>query len=403
MSSLYKKSDGTIGYTSLRDAKRKRDPFTVMPEFGITVFDRNRTPYDRVNNKFVYAHIPSVNSQFTQQEQKKISSKFQQRIYAAIDRDPSFINSITPSERAAYLASRNLTTMSKRKYNFDAEFGDATVRAVHYPVKKLRVPMNNRVMVSKNAAQASLATQVRRLIAGKKKDAVDVSRLNGILSATRVYCLTSSTAGSGVAPSGSGILATSADRAQINHVEIRGSYVLRPISCTPAQLAITSKPCARMRQLVVWFYKPKQDAAAAGTLPPITEVLVRDDIESLAVPDTDNAGRFTILSDRIFNLGRNLVAVDTTATQAVALHAEAGLNTLNMSYTVKVNKQCFFKKNADDVTNLGGHYDSDVDNGQISKGLLMMYTIADGGYGVAGTDVGQLYGVAHITRVNYTA
>lgn len=360
-----------------RIRKSGRDQFTVMPEFGVTVYDAINAPFDRDSNKPVYAHLPSRESQI--------------------------------QKRGAYQANQSLTTMYKRKapsnvYNnarFDAEFGPSAPVAR----KKARTELQMRAASQKAAWQSknSLATQVRRLIAGKKKDAADQQRIHGGgITSTRVFCMSSSGA-VGVANSGTGLIATDSDRAQLNYVKIRGSYNLRPLSVTVAQMAATFRSKCRVRHLVVWFYKSKTDPSAAGTLPPITEVLVSDGVDSLVVPETDNCGRFTILSDRMFDCGRNLIASDLTATQAYALSQYDSSNVVGFAYDVKINKTAEFKVNADPVTNLGGHYDSDVSNGQISKGLCVLYIVAEGGAGAAGTDVGTLVGINLTTRLNYTA
>jgi len=374
MSSYYFKNTkyNTIGYSHLRDIQSKLDKFTVLPEFGITVFDADNPPFERDNNyrvHDVYAHIPSRESQI--------------------------------SKRGAYQANQNLTTMYKRKapssvYNsarFDAEFG----RSAPVALKKPRTELQMRAASQQAAWQAknSLATQVRRLIAGKKKDAADVERANTLMSVTRICCLTSSTANA-TAASGTGLIATDADKAQINNVRIKGRLIVRPLACTAAQLAATTSMAGRLRMMVVWFYKPQTATSAAGTLPAITEVLVSDSASSLPVPDTQNQGRFQILSDRTFEVGTNLHASDAV------INAVTGDLYHNIDYTVKVNKSCSFSNNADPSSNLGGHYDSDEKKGQISRGLLMLYLLADGMGNVAGTDGG--YGLLTISsRLNYTA
>ena len=111
--------------------------------------------------------------------------------------------------------------------------------------------------------------------------------------------------------------------------------------------------------------------------------------------DAANANRFTILSDRIFDLGRALQYSDSS------LGMDGGAKRLTFNYSVKVNKQMFFKGPANS-TNPGGHYDSDTAPGQVTKGVLVMYHISDKGAGVAGTDASNCIGQL-ITRLNYTA
>jgi len=355
-----------------RIRKSGRDQFTVMPEFGVTVYDAINAPFDRDSNKPVYAHLPSRESQI--------------------------------QKRGAYQANQSLTTMYKRKapsnaYNnarFDAEFGPSAPVAR----KRARTELQMRAASQQAAWQQknSLATQVRRLIAGKKKDAADVTRVGSGSdnSNTILYSAITSSNGTTTAASGTGLIATDADRAQINHVKIRGKLELAPIACTTAQ-AITAVTSARNRILIVWFYKPLLDASAAAFVPPVTEVLVSSSVDSMYVPDTQNQGRFQVLSDRIFDLGRNLLISDASLGSS-----SDPKNAITLNYDVKVNKSCSFKSNADPVTNLGGHYDSDVSAGQVSKGLLVFYLLKDGGGGVAGTDAGS-HRADIISRLNYTA
>jgi len=393
MSYYFKKSDGTIGSTAVRDAKRKRDPFTVLPEFGITVFDHNRNPYDPIRGKPVYAHVPSLNSQFTQQEQKKISSSFQERIFALIDRNPSYINNITPSERVAYQASRKNNMSRKRSYSaynasrFDADFGPSV--AVQLPNKRIKM---------QSQAQGSLATQVRRLMAGKKKDGADVNRWNGYASAsnsaTSNMCLSSSTDKS-TAVDTTGLITTDSDCATINHVDLQGYFSLSPIACNVAQ-SISAFGQAEARLIVAWLYKPAIALVAAGTVPAVTEVLVTDSIDAMQLQDTANAGRFTVLSDRRFNLGRALQLSDSS------LGTSGNGGTLvPFKYRVKVGKKMEFKAPAND-TNKGGHLDSDTSAGQVTKGILCAWILWKKGAGVAGTDCGSNSAFL-TTRLNYTA
>jgi len=353
-----------------RIRKSGRDQFTVMPEFGVTVYDAINAPFDRDSNKPVYAHLPSRESQI--------------------------------QKRGAYQANQSLTTMYKRKapsnvYNnarFDAEFGPSAPVA-H---KRARTELQVRAASQQAAWQAknSLATQVRRLIQGKKKDAADVTRSSSVnLTVSRIGVLTSSTAAA-TAASGTGLISSDADKAQINSVSLRGFWDVRPMIRTLAQGQTAFGGC-RARMLVVWFYKPQTATSAAGTVPPITEVLVSDSVDSMVVPDTQNAGRFSILSDRIWDLGSNVTYSDAP----IGYQYPNGKLIQSFNYTVKVNKSCSFTKNADPTTNLGGHYDSDVQNGQVSRGLLVLYALSVGNTG-ATTDCGTIVHTC-ISRLNYTA
>jgi len=211
--------------------------------------------------------------------------------------------------------------------------------------------------------------QVKALVAGKKKDAADVVRSTVNQTATTISCLTSST-DFATAASGTGLLDMDGDSALINTVRILQRIQLTCIEdLTPVGLSD-----AQYRTIIVWFYKPLLVASAAGTLPPITEVLVSDNLISLVVQDTANAGRFKILYDQTDKLGTNTVAV-------AASGADARLNgpiTINREFVVPVAKTCHFKAPVLSGT-ASGQYDDNVSAGQVDKGLLVMYTLQSGG------------------------
>lgn len=236
--------------------------------------------------------------------------------------------------------------------------------------------------------KASLSTQVRRLLKGQTKDAASVAR-SATLTTTTISLLTSSTAFATAAAT-TGLLSTQADAVTINSLTVRGTLELQTLEdVTPVGLASAS-----VRTLIVWFYKPLLVASAAGTLPPITEVLESDAFDSLVVDDTRNSGRFTLLKDTTVNLGMATVAVAATGAYPVA----NGLRNYCEDFTVKIGKMVHFKGVPDAVVgDVGGHYDSDYSQGQIDKGLLIMYTLSQNA-GTAGTIV-----VTRNTRINYTA
>jgi len=408
MSSYYFKNTkyNTIGYSHLRDIQSKRDKFTVLPEFGITVFDADNPPFERDNNyrvHDVYAHIPGIDKS-PRLQKLKLSQQFQKRVFASIRSDPSRLQYLTPSERVAYQANQSRTTMYKRKapsnaYNnarFDAEFGPSAPVAR----KRARTELQMRAASQQAAWQqkASLATQVRRLIQGKKKDAADVDRVQTSVIANRIHCLSSSTSNATAADT-TGLVVTDADRAHINSVTIRGTLNCFPLVCTSAQAA-TAKGAPRFRMITVWFYKPKLDASAAGTLPPLTEVLedAVPTIDSMYKQDAKNANSFVVLSDRLLVAPRMLQLSD--ASLGMDRDGQVG-SAVPFNYTVKVNKEQFYAAPCNS-TNKGGHFDSDTLPGQVTKGLLVLYTIADGEGSTAGTSCGR-FNYTLQTRLNYTA
>lgn len=243
------------------------------------------------------------------------------------------------------------------------------------------------VPISKKAARKgkSLVRQVKALIASKKKDAADVLRatVGTAANATTASCYTSST-DFATAASGTGLLDMDGDECLINSVRIRNRLEVDSVS--------TADPAGDsdilVRKLLVWYAKPLLVASAAGTLPPVTEVLVSDSIFSLKVTPAANGGRFQVLSDKTISLGMNIHSL--TATQAYAV--ATGPNTKILDYTVKVNKMCKYAANGVSGTP-SGHYDSDVANGRIDRGLLVMYTLYH---------ARQAFTDNSYTRLNYT-
>lgn len=237
------------------------------------------------------------------------------------------------------------------------------------------------------AKPGAFVRQLRALVAGKKKDAADVARDTAAQAATTVSCLTSTT-NFATAASGTGLIDMDGDEALLNKVTFRQRISVEALlDATPVAL-----PGGMMiRTLVVYFKKPLLVASAAGTLPPITEVLVSDTAHSLVVPDTQNAGRFVILYDKTDVLGNN-----TVGTAAGGLDPRVnGATLIQREFDVKVERKCHFRSAGVSGTP-SGHYDSDVSPGQVDAGLLILYTIPFQG-GTTGTINHDI-----TTRLNYT-
>jgi len=280
--------------------------------------------------------------------------------------------------------------MSKRKAyssaQFDAEFGPS-VAVKRSKVTPLRVAAGLIKTAQFNKAasrQMALNKQIKALIQGKKRDAADVTRTTAAQSATTISCLTSST-DFATAASGTGILDMDGDSCLINSLSIRQDYEL-PAAAAASFVSLSN--CI-VRTIIAWFYKPLTVASAAGTLPPITEVLVSDSVASLPVQDTANAGRFTVLYDKTDNLGRNI-----NITGSATYTSVSGTNRIMRDLKIPIGKKVQFKQNAQSGTP-AGQFDSDVSAGQVDRGLLVMYVL------VGGTTAG-VPKISNITRLNYT-
>ena len=234
------------------------------------------------------------------------------------------------------------------------------------------------------AGSISLQRQVRALVASKRRDAADVDRSTTI-TLTNLSCLTSSTNYS-TAASSTGLLDMDGDECLINSVRLKGGFT---IVAALLENQISVSDCM-VRIIVVWYNKPLLIASAAGTIPPITEVLVADNMVSLPVTAAANGGRFVILSDRTWNMGMNLHQSAT----AGGYVRDSGRHRQVFDYTVKVDKRIkFVAPSASGASTSGGHYDSDVPAGRVDRGLLCMYVMHAGSQGPAMTLT---------TRLNYT-
>lgn len=242
------------------------------------------------------------------------------------------------------------------------------------------------VLPSTIKRQKTLDAQVKALIAAKKRDAADVTRSSGGTGTTLISCLTSTT-DFAVAPSGTGLIDMDGDECRINSVRMKGELSI------PAALDLdpVGNKAVWVRKLVVWFYKPLLIASAAGTLPPITEVLISDAISSLPVTAAANGGRFVILSDKKWCLGDNTFQAAT----ALGHSRVSGRSSQFYDYFVKVGKMCKFAAPSASGASAGGHYDSDANPGRVDRGLLVCYTQVS----VTG---GQNVAITGFTRLNYT-
>lgn len=241
---------------------------------------------------------------------------------------------------------------------------------------------------TQRAPQATLQKQVRALIAAKKKDAQDVTRDRTGVTTTASTCLTAAEAFVGTA--NSGILAADADEILVNSVRLKGYHEI----LAALDVNTDGNRDTFVRHLIVWFYKPLLVASAGGTLPPITEVLISDELHSLPVTAAANGGRFVVLSDKMWNLGTNTYQAITAAGSAI----NTGKSKQYFDYTVKVGKtvKCVAPSLAGTAANQAGHYDLDSAAGQVDRGLLVLYSQV---YVGASTTV---VNTVLDTRANYT-
>lgn len=293
--------------------------------------------------------------------------------------------------RLAYQRSRARANPAGSRY---PGYGLSTVRSTAYRplagyLPRARTYRTMRRVTSRRTPSMPMYKRVKGLLDAKTRDATDISYANAALTlGTLVQCLTSSS--NSTMAYGTGLLQTDADEVLINSVRIRG------VLYNPARVVAdpTGNVSSQVRRIVVWFNKPLNNANNGGTnFPGLLEVLAVSSIEAMPVQRNNNAGRFTILSDRIWDLG-----VNTFQSTAAAGHARVTGKTVQFyDYTVKVGRKCSFKTPSSPGAAAGGHYDLSQSAGQITTGLLIMYTLyAPGSGGV--TTIHDIFS----RRLNFT-
>lgn len=230
--------------------------------------------------------------------------------------------------------------------------------------------------------------ELRALLVGYKKDGADVTRIDTTaLSGTTISMC--ATATDPISTALTGQLRTTNDAAYINWIDVKGAFQSRPIIGSSANAAAPYGE-AKVRLLWVWYHKPSTPPDNAGTLPPVTDCLVSDNVN--AFPRNDTGGSFTILSDRIFDLGRAYQLNDSS----LGSSGFGGKGVL-FNYRVNVYRQQFYKS----AGSTAGRYSTVSDSGTISTGLLVGYLVCQKTGGTAGTDAAQCIGTLR-TRLNYT-
>lgn len=226
-----------------------------------------------------------------------------------------------------------------------------------------------------------LATQVRRLLAGKRRDAATVTQYNAAaITSTTVGCITSSTA-VGTAISTTGLISADADQATLNSLTLRGYITVA---------ATADQTFGAVRLLLVSYIKPATLASSAGTLPLVTDCLESDSVYSLPLSDTANSGRFRILWDQTINVGRNGYASAPGADTSIA-----GPQLINIDQYIPLNiVQHYVSTATSSAGQLGGHYDSDSAFGQVDRNLVCLYVLTSGSVNM---------GMTLYRRLNYTA
>jgi len=265
-----------------------------------------------------------------------------------------------------------------------AKYQKSRVRAAPRVASRVAKALNLRVPARMKAAYTSKSwkSKVDKLLSGHRKMSPDILRLNASMTAAQVYsyCLTSDATGqtgsgitgAGAANSASGMLLGNEDQSTVHSVRISGCFDNRANSSS----SIDGFAGQRSRIVVIYFTKPATLPTSLGTLPVIGEILDPDILNTWQPtfsPEQKQLNNlYTVLSDRTFDCGWNLQEAGGQAAASVV-----GTPYRQFDYTVKVNKQVKFMAPATEAFP-GGHFDEDVDAGQVNKGLLVMYVFTTG-------------------------
>lgn len=288
------------------------------------------------------------------------------------DRSPWFnhipvISSTAPPPRSQVSLAAAMPYSRKRQRTSSTYKRPAIARAA--PRKYVKAKRRSKAPVVK------MTKQLKALLGGHHKDAVDVTRDLG-LSATgvQVSCLTSINNYT-VATSGSGVLVGDGDQALLQYLKVRGS--IKMLRTDELATALTGTTDVQVRMLYIWVARPSTVPVAAGTLPPITDFFDYSTDYTRAIPKTKeaNGGRFQILSDHKFVLDRH-----QSNTTSLGMTSSVKPNLIILDHNLKINKTVRFVKHPTDGVP-GGHFDSDYENGRVNTGLLLRYIcLNDGGH-----------------------
>jgi len=289
--------------------------------------------------------------------------------------------------------------MSKRSYSsfsFGSKGGLAGFnqrRDSMYPKKARKGPYAAKPAYKAKSPKDTLTAKVRALVAGKTKE-VSIGAMTALTLATGTtisQCITDSSGPlvAGVSTSATALLEGSGDSALINSFHLRGEFRVLPV--VHLDPTVTPLAAPRIRRVLVCFHKPAVGPSSAGTLPNISEVFgAASTINSLPIEKSANSGSFTILSDKLFTLGQNTLAVAATG----AYPRMQDGTVIGFNEVLKINKRMSFKNEINGSGQNGGHYDVDVPEGQVTKNLLVLYYMM-------GSDQQAVTAVAN-GRIEYT-
>lgn len=317
-------------------------------------------------------------------------TSFMNHLYDSINPTISNISSDYNTGSASSFSNQEISDFmsyngrSKKPMNFSKKYKTGLTPAAY--ARSMNV-------ASKRGTSSNLVKQVKALIHGKQKDSVATTRTAINITTPVVSCLTSAV-DFATAPQANGVISSDGDSALINSVRIKG-YLMNQCVGQGSPTGV----CDRVvRLIVVWFNKPDIDASAGGTLPTMTEITSAAINNAASIIDmpkdhSSTAGHFKILSDKTWNMGVSCFSNSA----GLAYTQTNGVTRRLIDYTVKVGlKQVYKAPGA--TAPMSGHFSSSLPQGQISKGLLVLYQCANAEVASSGTITTDLQ-----TRVNYTA
>ena len=247
----------------------------------------------------------------------------------------------------------------------------------------------------KSMPARSMKARLNHLLKGQtKQTAIDLYMPDALIAvATDVYarCLTAP-ATVNVAPSANGVCVGDEDESLINSFHLKGQYELvlkREINdlIGGSDSSLVGSRVG-VRHLYVWWNRAPELASAAGTLPLITSIL----------EPADSRGSY-------FNshfLEKNVTDKRFTVLKDIKHYMSAGSGPMaitDIDEYIAINKVQKYKKPCTEAVP-GGHYDSDVQNGQVTTGLPVLYILPESSSWAINTYNGSGAGLLYANHLN---
>lgn len=247
----------------------------------------------------------------------------------------------------------------------------STSQAIRNTTKKRKKPTTKR--------SRKLERQINALISGITRETYSNGMFTPATTTNQNVILTCNNI-SATAPYNSGLINTLADSAMLHWVRIKG-FVNVSASMGPGP----PTGHALFRILVIDHILPFTTASVTGVVPPVTDVIPTGTLFGLPLQSDILKGRAKILSDKLFDLGQ-LCNYFSNGPQHAAI-----------DYVVKLNVKQTYKAPCT-AAYPGGHYDSTIEAGQVTKHLICAHWMTFNFFGSIATVYGEIK-----RRMSYTA